>query len=458
MIAVYARVSTQEQAMQGYSIEEQIDRMRKYCEALGWSSPTVYTDAGFSGASIDRPALRNLISDVSAHKIQKVLVYKLDRLSRSQKDTLYLIEDVFLSNGADFISMSENFDTSTPLGRAMVGILAVFAQLEREQIKERMTMGRLGRAKKGLYTGNNVSPIGYAYQDGKLSVLPFEAVQIKQMFEDYASGLSCSAIADKLNKAGLTHRYGSWNGRTVSRCLDSRIYLGEVSFSGQWHKGLHEPIIDEDLFQRVQDQKRRDWEQHENYSRQKGKASSYLGGLLRCGQCGHKYWKDILRKDGKTYSYYRCDGRTRHKACQNRHWRMEELDGIIFNEISKLRVDPSCAVTEREDKTPVLQQEIDKLSEQIDRLISLYAIGDIPVDSVQEKVRCLDEQRSKLEQEIMRIQSQPSMTADEAKELASSFDAVLDCGDFTQIRNLIEALIDEIVIDGEDITIHWSFI
>ena len=455
MIAIYARVSTQEQADQGYSIEEQIDRTTKYAEALGWGKPRVYTDAGFSGASIDRPALRSLISDVSAHKVSKVLVYKLDRLSRSQKDTLYLIEDVFLANGADFISMSENFDTSTPLGRAMVGILAVFAQLEREQIKERMTMGRLGRAKKGLYTGNNVSPIGYDYQDGKLSVLPFEALQIKQMFEDYACGMSCYAIADKLNEAGLAHRYGKWNSRTVSRCLASRIYLGEVSFGGQWYDGQHDPIIDKELYDQVQEVKQRTAFEHDHYSRQKGKASSYLGGILRCKQCGHKYWMDVLRKNGKTYSYYRCDGRTRHKACQNRHWRMEELDGIIFNEIRKLRVDPSYCLQSKVDNTPVLRKEIEKISDQIDRLISLYAVNDIPVDSLQEKIRCLNEQRSKLESQIA---DRPSLSVDEAQNLAESFESVLESGDFPQIRMLIESLIDEIVLDGEDIEIHWSFI
>lgn len=455
MIAVYARVSTQEQAVQGYSIEEQIDRTTKYAEALGWSKPRVYTDAGFSGASIDRPALRNLISDVSAQKVQKVLVYKLDRLSRSQKDTLYLIEDVFITNGADFISMSENFDTSTPLGRAMVGILAVFAQLEREQIKERMTMGRLGRAKKGLYTGSSLHPIGYEYKDGKLSVLPFEAVQIRQIFEDYASGMSCHAIAKNLNENGLTHRYGKWDGRVISRILDRRLYLGEVSFQGQWHKGQHEAIIDEELFNQVQTIRRKTAIDHDQYSRQKGKAMSYLGGLLRCGQCGHKYWMDVLRKDGKVYSYYRCDGRTRHKACHNRHWRMNELDEIIFNEIRKLRVDPSYCLQSKTDNTPVLRKEIEKISDQIDRLISLYAVDDIPVDSLQEKIRNLNEQRNKLESQL---ESSPSMSIDEAQSIAESFDPVLESGDFRKIRSLIESLIDEIILDGEDIEIHWSFI
>ena len=135
MIACYTRVSTDAQLEQGHSIPEQKDRLEKYCSAMGWNEYKHYTDGGFTGANINRPALQNLIKDVKAGKIEKVIVYKLDRLSRSQKDTLYLIEDVFLRNNADFISLSENFDTSSPFGKALIGILAVFAQLEREQIK-----------------------------------------------------------------------------------------------------------------------------------------------------------------------------------------------------------------------------------------------------------------------------------------------------------------------------------
>ena len=144
--------------------------MRKYCQAMNWAIYDVYTDGGYSGVNMERPALKKLISDVKDHKIDKVLVYKLDRLSRSQKDTLMLIEDVFLANGCDFVSMSENFDTATPLGRAMIGILAVFAQLEREQIKERMNMGKEARAKLGKYKGGGKLPIGYDYVDGKLTI------------------------------------------------------------------------------------------------------------------------------------------------------------------------------------------------------------------------------------------------------------------------------------------------
>ena len=137
-VVCYVRVSTREQAEKGYSVSEQQERLKAYCLAKDWVVAQVITDPGFSGAKLERPGMQQLISLVQAKKCDAVLVWKLDRLSRSQKDTLYLIEDVFLKNGCAFVSMNENFDTSTAFGRAMIGILSVFAQLEREQIRERM--------------------------------------------------------------------------------------------------------------------------------------------------------------------------------------------------------------------------------------------------------------------------------------------------------------------------------
>ena len=137
--ACYVRVSTDNQ-LENYSIEEQTDRLQAYCRARDITITEFYTDGGYSGGSINRPALQQMLKDIRSGEINLVIVYKLDRLSRSQKDTLTLIEDHFLANHVDFISVSENFDTSTPFGRAMIGILSVFAQLEKEQITERFMM------------------------------------------------------------------------------------------------------------------------------------------------------------------------------------------------------------------------------------------------------------------------------------------------------------------------------
>lgn len=154
---------------------------------------------------------------VRRRECDAVLVWKLDRLSRSQKDTLYLLEDVFLANGCGFVSMLENFDTSTAFGRAMVGILSVFAQLEREQFKERSAIGRVGRAKAGLFHGGGYAPIGYDYytkEDGGqgLVVNEYEAMQVREVYRLYLAGWAVHKI-----QVYMHERYTTKNGCWASR-------------------------------------------------------------------------------------------------------------------------------------------------------------------------------------------------------------------------------------------------
>ena len=464
MVALYVRVSTQEQKEHGYSIDEQTERLKSYCKALGYKSPKVYNDAGFSGAKLDRPALQSLIRDVKSHKIEKVFVYKLDRLSRSQKDTLMLIEDIFLSNGCDFVSISENFDTSTPLGRAMIGILAVFAQLEREQIKERMTMGREARAKQGKYAGSWRHPIGYDYIDGELVVNGFEKLQIQKIFEDYASGKGLQKIADELNEKGMTHKYGKWQDVVIRKLLDRKTYIGYVHFNGEWYKGSHEPIISEELFDKVQKMKSRKKSDYEERHLSPGLAVSYLGGLITCKQCGDKYYKYVrsTTKRGKAYhyDYYCCKNRYPRKKytgneCKNLSYRMEELDEIVFNEIRKLSFE-SVKPSKSPDKTPIIEDKINELNKQLDRLLDLYTVGDVPLDKLQTKIEKINSQKSKLESELNNIEDD-KLSKEELQEVVASFDDVLEHGTLEDVRAVLHALIDHIEIDGEDITIYWNF-
>ena len=139
--AIYIRVSTDLQAEEGFSIIGQTDSLIKHCSIKGWDYHIVYTDDGYTGANINRPQLQQLIRDIEKGIIERVVVYKLDRLSRSQLDTMYLVENVFLANNVDFVSLNESLDTSTPFGKAMIGVLSVFSQMERENIKLRTQMG-----------------------------------------------------------------------------------------------------------------------------------------------------------------------------------------------------------------------------------------------------------------------------------------------------------------------------
>lgn len=466
-VALYPRVSTQEQALHGHSIGEQIDRLQNYCKAMGWLVYDVYTDAGFSGASLDRPGLTRLLDDVKAHKVDKVLVYKLDRLSRSQKDTLYLIEDCFLANGVDFVSMSENFDTSTPLGRAMIGILAVFAQLEREQIKERMVMGKEARAKKGLYSGGSLAPVGYDYIDGKLVVNEAEAIQIREAFEMIADGASLYRVAKIFIERGYTTKYGAWTYPTLRNAIKGKTCLGMVKHKGVYYSGEHEPIISQELYDKAQATI------SGNVIHTSDKTSSYLVGLLYCKQCGARYGKRhrerVSHKDPSVifnYDYYVCYSQLKvNKAlvydpqCKNKKWKCEELEELVFSQIRQLEILPGKTSPKRTNrKTEAINSELKKIDTQLSKLMDLYTLGTFPLDVLTEKVENLKTKKEKLKASLLeeKMNAKKSDKSRDASALLGSFDNLLAHGNADEVRDALALLIDKIELDGDDVLIHWN--
>ena len=470
-VIIYVRVSTAEQAQEGYSIGEQTERLAAFAGAMSWTVVRVCTDPGYSGAKMNRPGLKELIRSVEAHETDKVLVYKLDRLSRSQKDTLYLIEDVFLKNGVDFVSMSENFDTASAFGRATIGILAVFAQLERETIKERMLLGKVGRAKDGYYTGKQIL-VGYDYIDKLLVPNAYEAMLIRTIFDDFLAGRPISTIAADLNAKGLYHRGRQWYSQTVRRILSNRTYIGEVLYQGVWYVGRHDPIVERDVFDRAQ---RLLALRAESYTSSNNHVSP-LTGFLWCGRCGAKYGRQrwMPKNDGTRKVCYmcytkskKCKSMVKAPSCDNKNWETSELESIIFGEIRKLAVDPDYltatrkaaqAARETEDEARLLRLEADSLTSQISRLMDLYSLGSLSLSEVDAKIRPLAERRDKLEAELKaQAAREGALPADEASELVQSFGDVLDRGDLTEIRLVLTSLIRKIVLDGGDVTIYWNF-
>ena len=477
-VALYIRVSTQEQATEGYSVGEQTERLKKYAEAMSWDIYKIYVDPGYSGGNTDRPGLSEMIKDVKTGEIDKVVVYKLDRLSRSQLDTLYLIEKVFLANNTDFVSMSENFDTSTPFGRAMIGILAVFAQLEREQIKERMSMGREARAKEGKWGGGSTEPIGYDYNPSKdlLEVNEFEALQVREAFDLFLKGVPIRAIETIFMEKGYKHKHGVWCTKSIKRILGNRIYRGYINFHNDYYKAEHTPIIDENSFNKAQILLNNRAEAYINTGIKPGAQTTYLGGLLYCKHCTGKYTKTAggSKKYGELY-YYVCYSRSKKvkrmikdPTCKNKNWKMEVLDNIVFDEIKKLALDPNYvheikqekrANSEEPNKVEILEAEIEKIDNQISRFMDLYGIGQFTIDQVSSKVDPLNETKKKLEKELAEYNtSSGELTEEETIEIVKSFGDILERGDFNEIRLTIESLIYYIELDNDDVYIHWKFL
>lgn len=463
-VACYIRVSTENQ-LENYSIDEQTDRLKAFCKAKDLNIVKFYTDGGYSGGNMDRPGLRQMLKDINNKNIDMIIVYKLDRLSRSQKDTLTLIEDEFLSNDVDFVSMSENFDTSTPFGKAMIGILSVFAQLEKDQITERFTMGRIGRAKNGYYHGGPTAPTGYDYIDGELVVNEYEALQIKEVFKRFLDGESINAIRKYMSEH-YTNKYGNWSSHTlVLNILKNKVYIGKVKFKGKVYDGKHKPIISTDIFNEVQkilaSTKRED--SKTIFQKNPFKANNLLTSLIYCKNCGARFCGNhgdyVCYSRGKTDKLKIID-----PNCKNKKWDIQILDKIVKGEILEAALNEEYLnkiIYNKEivtvDNTNEILKRIDEIDKQILRMIDLYQVGNIPVEQISNRITKLEKEKDTISDQLV-DKKQTKLSVFEAKGILSRATLVLDNGDLSQQRMVISNLIDYIEIDDECIQIHWSFV
>lgn len=473
-VAIYVRVSTTNQAEEGYSIEEQIDKLESYCKIKDWTVYKVYTDGGFSGSNTERPALERLIKDADRKKFDTVLVYKLDRLSRSQKDTLFLIEDVFIKNGIEFLSLQENFDTSTPFGKAMIGLLSVFAQLEREQIKERMQLGKLGRAKAGKSMMWAKTSYGYDYhkETGTMTINLVQSLAIKFIFESYLSGRSITKLRDDLNEKFPKEK--PWNYRAVRVILDNPVYCGYNQYLGELYKGNHEPIISKEDFDKTQEElKIRQRTAAENVNPRPFQSKYMLSGIAQCGYClaPLKILMGMYRKDGTRLVKYECHQRhprklrgvttyNDNKKCDSGFYLKDELEAFVLKEVNKLQHDSEYleSILSDNHKESIdresYQKQIRELSKKLSRLNDLYIDDRITLEELQSKSSEFQSMRALLEKEL---ENDPALKQEETK---NTIKRELSKGDISKMdyesqKAIVRALVKKVQVTADSIVIKW---
>ncbi|OFQ83141.1 recombinase family protein [Streptococcus sp. HMSC061E03] len=474
-VALYVRVSTTSQLEEGYSIEEQKAKLESYCGIKDWHVYKVYTDGGFSGSTTERPALEQLIKDAQSKLFDTVLVYKLDRLSRSQKDTLYLIEDIFLKNNIEFVSLLENFDTSTPFGRAVIGLLSVFAQLEREQIKERMQLGKLGRAKSGKSMMWAKTSYGYNYdkETGSMTVNEYEALAVKEIYSSYLAGMSITKLRDKINEE--YPKQPAWSYRTIRGILANPVYCGLNQYKGQTFQGTHKPIISLVDFEQTQRELAKRQQTAKELSNPRPFQAKYmLSGLAQCGYC-HAPLKVILgqkRKDGTRFKRYECYQRhprktkgvtvyNDNKKCESGYYDMELLEHYVLTRIAQLQNDPD-KIKElfSDDASPAvdrqaIQKQIDSLTLKLSKLNDLYLDDRITLDELRTKSADFIKQRSSLEAEIKKASNDEQAGQREKIEKLLDASSVLDMS-YDNQKVIVRELIDKVQVTSDKIVIRWK--
>jgi len=338
--AIYTRVSTDIQAEKEFSsCESQEEKIKSFIQSQNnWQIAKVYTDAGYTGANTNRPALQELLEDIKQNKIDIILAYKIDRLTRSPKDFYQLIE-VFDKYQTDFISITERFDTSTPAGRLLRNIMLTFAQFERELTSERTKDKMLERARKGMCSGG-YAPFGYKRENKKLIISQKEAEIIRLIFETYIETGSVIKVYDFLKEKNIKNRQGNpFRKPTITYLLRNVAYAGKVKFAGQIYQGIHQPIISEKLFELAQ-------KTHKKRIRKFRVYRDFLfGGLVNCEKCGYKMTPCFVNKwteeKLKRYYYYRCTS-THHKswqACPVKQVNADRLEKYILENLERISLD-----------------------------------------------------------------------------------------------------------------------
>jgi DNA invertase Pin-like site-specific DNA recombinase/DNA-binding CsgD family transcriptional regulator len=311
---IYTRVSSDSGLEQDFnSLDAQHEASQAYIKSqahAGWTLiRTRYDDGGYSGGSTERPALQRLLEDVKARRVDIIVVYKVDRLTRSLADFAKLVE-LFDAHGVSFVSVTQQFNTTTSMGRLTLNVLLSFAQFEREVTSERIRDKVAASKRKGLWVGGNVC-LGYAAVDRKVVVLPDEAETVRQIFEAYARLGSLSEVQKELRQRGIVSKHRTLkDGRKVggidfstaslANLLHNRFYIGEVDYKGEILKGPQEPILDRALFDQVQEKLAA---QRIKRVKTNAKGNSLLTGRI-FDDSGNGMTPTYAVKNGVHYRYY----------------------------------------------------------------------------------------------------------------------------------------------------------
>ncbi len=440
-VALYVRVSTEGQAEEGYSIEAQKKMLEAWCVSKGFDNYEFYVDPAYSGSNLDRPSLTQLIDEIKKGKISHVVVYKLDRLSRSQKDTLYLIEDVLNLNNTSFVSLTENMDTSTPIGRAMLGIISAFAQLERENIKMRTRMGMKERVKDGLWMGGGKIPFGYDYDKEKGVLVPnSDSTTVKKIYEMFLSGYSPNSIAKIL---GLKYE------KLVVQILKRKTNTGVIVYNGEEYEGGHEAIIDKETYERTL------LEFERRKRGVKDNSPHLLSGLIFCGECGARMRYQKWGKKGyKLVCYSKQTSKpylVHDPNCKSESVWADEVEEAVLGDLFSLSLEGEV----KEEKREAVKESV-RLEKKLRRLYELWSESDDTLLSVIEDTKKKLEKVKKEEKEreekdrltLERIKSQEKISAlrDMWKTL-SPFER----------RTLIRGIVEKVVISRDKINIYYHF-
>lgn len=471
---IYLRVSTEEQAKEGFSINAQKEKLTSYANINDWEIYDFYIDDGISGKNIvDRPSINRLIEDVKCGNVNNVLIYKLDRLTRSVKDLINLIE-LFEEYNCSFNSVTEKLDTSNAVGRMFIKIIGIFAEFERENLAERVSFGYEQKTREGNYTNTNgVNGYDYIVGSGELVVNDIEKDIVNRIYDLYLEGTSMLKIAKQFNEEKVpTKRGGDWSQSTIKSILTNPLYIGKIRYGvGKKNQskafkvdGTQETIIDEDKFYKAQEvMKKRKHYCNKKFPSEK----AYFTTALRCHKCGAKFHPKMSKQANgdKIYITYYCNNRqiARCESSGISHIKvLDEFENYIKNITLKPMKDLSInkKKTKKEDN---IIKELNKLETKRKNLQSLFINGEITSNDYQDMIKIIEDKKNYLNNTLSNLKApkEDELSLLDIQDIIIDFKKNWDYLNTTERNNFITQFVKKIdldIVDGKPIIKEVTFI
>ena len=466
-VAAYCRISTDE-TNQPYSLDMQADKIKSYIQSQddSWELVAHYSDKASAG-DIDRPDFNRLRNDARKGRFDCVLVFKVDRVSRRMTH-LCQIMDEFDDNDVVFRSITEPFDTSTSAGRMMLQMLGVFAEFERQLIRERTRAGMMRKAELGEWCGG-YAPYGYDRDRENKSLKPiqFESSIVKEMYTMYSvKRMGAKAIALDLNEKGYRTRTGArWGTNSILLILRNPVYMGKIKRNNIIMNGKHDPIISDKTWQAVQTILK---ERGEEYSLRRSNSSEHLlSGLLRCASCGKAFVGISGNGNGGRYGYYVCGKRQKYKTCDQDNLGKEALENAIMKQLlnvldnkdllSRIRDEVNQIIgSKKQDKAGELagiDQEIQRKEAVIRKYMAAFETGTMSPDQCGARINELTQEIEHLKSRKLDVDTVDEIKAYSNRELKSvrkHIKTALSNGPLPQRKAILKELIKGIIVHARN--------
>jgi len=487
--AIYTRKSTEEGLEQEFnSLDSQREAGEAYIASQrgeGWECiPTRYDDGGYTGGNMDRPALQRLLKDIEAGEVDCIVVYKVDRLSRSLLDFARII-GTLEKHGVSFVSVTQQFNTTTSMGRLTLNILLSFAQFEREIIGERTRDKIAGARRKGKWTGGTPS-LGYdvAPEGGKLLVNEDEAAQVRGIFDLYLERQSLIETVKELDARGWnnkrwTTRKGHERGgnpftkNSLYRLLTNVIYIGKITYKDEVHEGEHAAIVDAEVFRRAQRLLKRNGTTGGKHVR--NRFGALLKGLLHCVPCGHAMTHTHTKKGNKRYRYYVCVGAQKRgwHTCPSKSIPAQQIEdfvvdqvrcigrdaGLLADTVEETRARGQTRITELEAEKRRLERDLRHDNDELRELAGRMAANGRATDRVadlHERIQATEQRSTQVREELIAL-GRELVDEKEVARVLSLFDPVWETLSPREQVRVLRLLVQRVDYDGEKGTVSVTF-